>query len=202
MENFDAKRYKTTLKLILLKAFNAIYPDFNVLIDNSLNKGSYGEIVGMDITQDMIEKINDKMREIITHNYEIKLITDDSEKLKRHMGSIKRNDIKKLLNYSGWTPIKQYEIEGYIDYVYEFAYSHTGDISRFELTKYNNGFLVKSPINEHLDMPPIIDTPKLAKVFADSSKWDRILGVKNIGDLNKKVVDKEILELIDRKSVV
>lgn len=198
MVKYDEQKYRTTLKLVFLKAAYSLFPDAEVIIDNSLNNGAFGEIknLGRKITELDIENINKKMQEIISANYKINLICEDNQELKAISDEIPRPDIRKLLENSGWTGMMEYEVDGYIDFVYKYPYDSTGDISVFELTKYGDGFLLKYPFNADLKLPPKIDTPKLAKVFLDSSRWNSILGIDYIGDLNQKVLQKEINELI------
>ena len=196
MLKFDAKKYSTTLKLIFLKAVNDIFPEGDVIIDNSLNNGIYGEIKNILLTKERIEKISLKMKEIIGKNYPIELISGNNEELKAKSAKIEREDVRKLLDNSGWTSIMEYSIDGYHDYVYEKPYKFTGDIDIFELTKYNDGFILKYPLTSDKKLPPKIDTPKIAKVFIEAAEWNKILGVDTLGSLNEKVLNKEIGELI------
>ncbi|WP_410207600.1 uridine kinase [Fusobacterium sp.] len=198
MVEFNAKKYGTTVKLIFLKVAYSIFPDAEVIIDNSLNNGVYGEIhkLGRDITEEDIFLINKGMKDVISKNFPIKLVCENNEHLKLKSNTIVRSDIRKLLDNSGWTGMMEYEIDGYHDYVYDKPYAFTGDVDVYELIKYNDGFILKYPKTADRKLPPEIDTPKVAKVFADTSKWNRILGVETIGDLNEKVVQKEIAELI------
>lgn len=196
MLKFDAKKYSTTLKLVFLKAVNDIFPEGDVIIDNSLNNGIYGEIKNILLTEKGIEKISLKMKEIIGKNYPIELISGNNEELKAKSVKIEREDVRKLLDNSGWTSIMEYSIDGYHDYVYEKPYKFTGDIDIFELTKYNDGFILKYPLTSDKKLPPKIDTPKIAKVFIEAAEWNKILGVDTLGSLNEKVLNKEIGELI------
>ena len=136
------------------------------------------------------------MKEIIGKNYPIELISGNNEELKAKSAKIKREDVRKLLDNSGWTSIMEYSIDGYHDYVYEKPYKFTGDIDIFELTKYNDGFILKYPLTSDKKLPPKIDTPKIAKVFIEAAEWNKILGVDTLGSLNEKVLNKEIGELI------
>lgn len=196
MIKFKTKKYSTTLKLILLKAVNDLFPNRKVIIDNSLNNGVYGYIEKFSLTEEDVEKISNKMKEIIEKNYPIELISNNNEELKARSSEIEREDVRKLLDNSGWTSIMEYAIDGYHDYVYERPYKFTGDVDLFELTKYNNGFILKYPLTEEKVLPPKIDTPKLAKVFDEAGRWNQILGVDTLGSLNEKVLHKEIGELI------
>lgn len=196
MVKFDVKKYSTTLKLIFLKATKEIYPEGEVVIDNSLNNGVYGEIENITLAEEGIEKICSRMKEIIKNNYPIELVIGNNEELKLKSETIEREDVRKLLDNSGWTNIMEYSIDGYHDYIYEKPYEFTGDIDLFELKKYNEGFIIKYPLTEDKKLPPEIDTPKLAKVFSEAGRWNQILGVDTLGSLNEKVLNKEIGELI------
>lgn len=196
MVKFSAKKYSTTLKLIFLKAVHDIYPEGDVIIDNSLNNGVYGEIDNITLTEEGIEKISNRMKEIIEKNYPVELVTSNNEELKAKSETIEREDVRKLLDNSGWTSIMEYAIDGYHDYIYERPYKFTGDVDVFELTKYNDGFILKYPLSEDKVLPPEIDTPKIAKVFSEAADWNQILGVDTLGSLNEKVLNKEIGELI------
>lgn len=198
MKKFDARRYRATVKLIMLKAMYSVFKDCEVVIDNSLNNGVYGEIhnLGHKLTDEDIDTINREMKRIIDENYPIKLTCSNYEYLKAESKNVERKDIQKLLDNSVWTGMMQFEVDGYIDYLYVRPYEFTGDVKVYELTRYNDGFVLKYPLDEREVLPAKIDTPKLAKVFNYASRWNRILGVETIGDLNEKVVRKEIAELI------
>ena len=66
----------------------------------------------------------------------------------------------------------------------------------YELYKYNGGFIIKSPIKKEDELPPKIDTPKMAKVFYEAGRWNEILDVSTIGNLNEKVLNRKIGELV------
>ena len=66
MLEFNPRKYAVTLKLVFLKAVNDIYPEARVEIDHSLNNGTYGTIdLGRNLKEKDLEKINNRMKEII-----------------------------------------------------------------------------------------------------------------------------------------
>jgi len=199
MIEFDYRKYGRTIKLIFLKAVHDIFPETKVLIEHSLNNGIYGEILREEETTEKdYDKISRRMKEIIEKNYPITLVNDNCEKLKLRSQSIKREDVRKLLDNSGLIHIYEYEINSYHDYLYGKPYGSTGDVYLYELEKYNGGFILKYPTKKEDEIPVKIDTPKMAKVFQETGKWERILGVSTIGYLNEKTLrsKEEIGELI------
>ncbi|MDR3258119.1 MAG: nucleoside kinase [Fusobacteriaceae bacterium] len=198
MTEFDFRKYGQTLKLILFKAVNEIFPSAKVTIDHSLNNGMYGTIQkGTPLTEQDLKTIRKKIKEIIEKNYPIILASDNCEKIKLSSNTIEREDIRKLLDNSGIIDINHYEINGYYDYLYtDKPYNYTSDILLFDIEKYNNGFLLWYPVDKENELPRKIDNPKMAKVFQETGEWEKILSVSTIGYLNEKILNGEIEELI------
>jgi len=197
MVEFDPKKYAVTLKLVFLKAVYEIFPDIEVEIEHSLNNGTYGAVTkGEKITKEDIKKIDIKMQEIIKKDYPILLVCQDNDTLKSKSTSILREDIRILLENSGWTGMMEYEIDGYFDFIYEEPYPSTGSVKLYEISVYNGGFLIKYPTKTPDELPPYIDNPKMAKVFQETGQWNCILDVSTIGTLNEKILMGKIPELI------
>ena len=102
MEKFESRKYHLTAKLILLKAINDIYPEFQVVFRNSLNNGVYVTINGKSyITEEEIKKIELRISEIALESKSIKKIYFSSETInKKHLENL-REDLKELLETTG-----------------------------------------------------------------------------------------------------
>ena len=59
------KIYRRTLTFIMGKAFWHIYPEAHIIVDYQLSHAMYCNIENMEITDDMLEKVKEKMQEII-----------------------------------------------------------------------------------------------------------------------------------------
>ncbi|MCI6153233.1 MAG: nucleoside kinase [Fusobacterium perfoetens] len=196
----ESKQYET-IKLVFLKAMWKLYPDYDVEIQNSLNNGSYGEVYFdgklISLTKKEYEKIKNEMKKIINDDIPIEMITDNIEVLKEKGKNILREDIKELLKNCGWAKIKEYKVGDYTDYFYLMPEKRTGKVKDFDLYKYNNGFILKTPMEIYnWEIAPMKDTPKIAKAFQEGNAWEKIMGINFAGSINKKVFNKEIAELI------
>lgn len=198
MEIFDERKYYETLKFVLFKAGNEIYPEAEIIMENSLNNGVYGKIKNIGrIDEKVIEKIKNRMDKIIIQDIPINMVCSDIEMLKRRSPIIKRKDIRKLLDNTGLISMKEYEMAGYYDYFHEELYPRTGMIYLYEIYAYEDGFILKMPTASEPDkLPPYINNPKLAKVFKESATWGGIMGISYVGALNEKILDGKIEELI------
>ncbi|MEG0424483.1 MAG: nucleoside kinase, partial [Cetobacterium sp.] len=199
MEKFKSRKYHLTSKLVLLKAINDIYPSFQVIFRNSLNNGVYVTINGKNyVTEEEVKKIETRMNEIVAKKKMIKKIKFSSEEItQKHLENI-REDLKELLETTGIISFFVYELDNYRTYFIEELYDNTKYVDMFELYPYDEGFIFKTPkeINGVIQIPPMIDDIKLAKVYKESSKWNDIMEVSCVGSLNRINLQGDIIELI------
>lgn len=73
----------------------------------------------------------------------------------------------------------------------------TGYIKYFELMKYRRGVLLRFP---HPSDPNVIpeyeDEKKMYQAFGEQTKWDKLLDVNYVADLNDKIENGQYKELI------
>ena len=73
----------------------------------------------------------------------------------------------------------------------------TGYVQHFEIIKYRRGVLVRFPHPTKPDqLLPYIDEVKLYQAFGEQTKWDKLLDVNFVTDLNDKINSGEYRELI------
>ena len=93
--------------------------------------------------------------------------------------------------------VKFYSLEGCRDFFYGFMAPSTGYIEHFQLMKYRRGVLLRFPHPSAPDtMPPYVDEKKMYQAFGEQTKWDRLLGVSYVADLNEKIENGQYKELI------
>lgn len=195
---YNENVYYTTLKLIMLKAASEVMPGVNVEIRHTVNRSLYCELKrGECITEEEIKKLRDKMTEIIKADYLINLNTANVEDIRRKESHIHREDIVRFINSTGWIPIREYEVNGYVDYFYEKVYPSTGAIYLFDVEKYAYGFIVKYPTSEDVNsLHEVFPMPKLTEVQRDCKRWEERMDVSYIGSLNEKSLSGKVIDLI------
>lgn len=190
--------YIRTLQFIFIKAVLDIFKDAKVIIEHAIGFGIYGSIIKEEaLTEDDIELIKKRMKEIIKANYRI-----EKHKISRLEGieifkSYGMEDKVRLLEEFKSENISLYKIDDRYDYFYgTMAYS-TGILKYFDVAYYNDGFLLlypnyKAP-TKTIDFLP---SPKLFNIFKESQNWLNILEVSDVGALNKKILKGEAEDLI------
>jgi uridine kinase len=198
IDRLGSKTFIRTLQFILIKSVLDLFPEAQITIEHALSKGLFGEIhKNTALVQEDIEKIKDRMKELIQKDIQIKKISMDREEAIKIFSGYKMDDKVRLLKHINTDTVKLYELDGRYDYFYgSMAYS-TGVINVFDLTYYEPGFLLKYPIEKDpFHIPESAEYKKLSKIFRETEKWGNILGVGDVGSLNDKVQNNEIIDII------
>ena len=192
------KIYSRTLQFIFIKVALDLFPNAKIRMEHSISKGIFGEInKETPLTVDEIEKIKEKMNDLIKRNVKINKIEVTKEKAIDIFENYNMFDKVKLLSQMNFDTVKLYELDGRYDYFYgEMAYS-TGVIKAFDLILYNHGFVLRQPRESDIKvLPPFKEQKMLANIFYETEKWLNILGVGEVGELNEKIINNELKNLI------
>lgn len=190
--------YARTLQFIFIKAVNDLFPDAKVTIEHSIHRGLTGEIHKTEtLNLDEIPLISERMQQIIDADIPINKICIDKEKAIEIFKGYKMEDKVRFLSRFDADKVNLYEINGLYDYFYgPMAYS-TGAIYLFKLDYYDPGFLLRFPLDKDPDrIPNFVDYKKLGRIFNETEQWCDILDVGDVGALNEKVQNGEIVNII------
>jgi uridine kinase len=192
------KAYVRTLQFILIKAVYDLYPNAKVSIEHTISKGLFGEIhkePALD-SEDII-KIKEKMTEIISRDIPINKIYVAKEEAVMIFKGYGLEDKVRLLKHIETQRLKLYELDGRYDYFYGLMADSTGIANIFDLIFYEPGFLLRFPTEANPnEIPTLVERKKLAKIFYETEQWGNILGVGDVGSLNNKVENGEIIDII------
>ena len=187
-----------SLIMILVKATYDVFPGSSVVLEHALGNGIFGEIhKEHHLTKEDINLIKNRMEEIIKADYKfIKKKINKNEAEKFFKGKAVEDKIK-LLKYVKKEEISLYSLDGYYDYFFGDMINSTGDIKNFDIIYYNPGFILLPPkgINTS-ELESFKEQKNLFKIFYESEQWGNILGVGNVGDLNEKIDNGEIKDII------
>ena len=191
------KIYRRTIIYILAMAFERIYPKKKLSVNYQLRDAMYCEIEDNEITQEMVEKIEKEMKQIIQNNFKIEqryLNREEAIELYKKENTSKG---RLQLNLSSNRKICMYYCDNYYNYCYGTIGNRTGITNVFELVKYENGFLVRYPNAEKPhELPKFIDVKKIAWALEEYDNIHQILDVEKVYKLNQKVEDNKIKEVI------
>lgn len=191
--------YQHTVSLIYLKAVRDVLGDVVVEIDNSLNKGLYTTIKGdVDVSEEQVTAISNRMEEIIAADTPIikhEFTKEEAVELcKTHRLPVKERLLSKN---SEITKAKFYAIDDYMNFFYGLMAPSAGYVEKFDIRKYADGILVRFPYPTEPDkMPEYIDDKNLHLAFSEAKKWQQLLGVNYLPDLNDKIAEGKGQDMI------
>ena len=193
------RAYTRTLFFILCKAASEIYPGKKMVIDIPVSNGYYCDLqLGRAITDEDVERISRRMKEIIDAKIPIvrhECTTEEAIKMFSDLGDMSK---VKLLKSTGKLYTEYYDIDGYKDYYYGTLLINTSQIHLFELVKYYDGMLLRIPSQKDPSkLGDLIRQDKLFEIFKEHHRWQNILGLRTIGDLNSAVEHKFSTDLIN-----
>ncbi len=196
----DERAYHNTAILIYLKAVKSILGDVDVTIGNSLNQGYYSYINrdGVRLTSLDINKIRDRMNDIIARDYELVVEHDNVKHAMQKWFSLGYNEKARLLESR--EPDEEVEIvnlHNYRNCMYCKVLPSSGYIDLFDLRPYRTGLLLRLPnaLNPH-SIPKYRDDDKLYDAFAESNRLRRYSGINFLADLNRIIMEGRSDDLI------
>lgn len=180
--------YCRSLCFLLCKAVKDIFPKCKSVLRRPISKGYFCSIDkgdGTKISDNDLECIVDRMREIVQldlpfKRFEVRL--QDAIDMFTAAGC---HDKVKLLETSAEVYTNYYTLDGTPDYYYDTLLPSTGYMKTWSLTKYRDGLFLRVPDrHKPYELAPFTEQPKTFEVFTESLKWNKIMGLDNVGDVN------------------
>ncbi len=205
--NFDIVDYTTAdgsriyvrgLTFIMLKAFGEVYPELKITVNYSLGHSVYCEAEdGTEITYEMIENVEKRMREIVDEDihFEKRVLTiEEAKNLYEKDG---RDDKLGIIGNRMKSHVSVYACGETINYFYGVMPLSTGVIKYFDIMNYEKGFIIVYPRRSNPTVvEKITETKKLYTTFDDYDRLHKALNVANVSELNAWVKSGKIADLI------
>ena len=196
--NKDGMRiYKRGLIYIVAKAFRELYPEALITVNYQLYHSMLCELDNFEVTEEMIEKVNKRVKEIIKLNLPITKEIMSKEKAMEFYEKEKTLKGRLQLDLKEKKEVTLYYCENYYNYFYGVMPVSTGFIKEYELLKYHDGFLIRYPSRKNpYELPSFIECPKLVASLDEYEEVHKILNVNTLYKLNKIIKSRDIKDYI------
>lgn len=197
-DNFANRVYLNGLVYLTNYCFKEVFGTKGYLnTRHSADKGLYIES-SIKLTREMLQILEDKMQEIVKDNLKIHKVTilrDDAINYFNETGDVKKAG---LLEFMTNTYVNLYRMGNSYNYMFSLMPSETSSLNEFKLTYLNeDGFILRYPtIYNNGEIPRYKHHAKLFEVFNDSKKMSKLMSLETSVDLNRKIVDGKIGDLI------
>lgn len=192
--------YSRSLCFLLSKAAKEAVPGSRIYMEHPISQGFYCNLRKPDsspVTDGDIRLIKERMREIVDkdmsfHRHEVQ--TEEAIRIFKDRGL---EDKVKLIETSGQVYMDYYTLGDTADYYYGRLVPSAGYLQVWDLLPYHGGLLLQLPDRHDPEkVAPCIDQPKTLEVFSENLRWNIIMGLSTVGDVNKAIENGRATELI------
>lgn len=180
------RTYVRSLFFILVKAVEELYPQGSISLEHPISKGYFCKLhIDRTIGLDDVQRIKQKMQEIIAADIPYTRTESHTEKVVRLFEERGMSDKARLLDTYGQLYSYYYQLGDTVDCYYSSLVPSTGYIRLFDIVKYYDGLLLRIPNRETpTKLEEVVKQEKMLEVFQEYHRWNQILGISTVGDLN------------------
>jgi len=181
------RAYVRSLCFLFARAVAEICPNAQLLIEHPISLGYFCRINKIpNVDQNTVDDIKAKIQEYINDDVPFESVEEETVKVVKMFRERGFEDKAILLETSGELYSKYYKMNGSVDYFYGCLTPSTGYIHLFDLQLYHDGLLLRIPNrNNPVELEPVVPQKKMYDVYKEHLKFLNIIGLDNVGDMNK-----------------
>lgn len=180
--------YCSSLCFLFCKAAEDVLPGCKIVLRRPISKGYFCAVYKSDssaLVQDDVDMIIARMREIVEQDMPFRRHEVRNEEAIRLFEEMGYQDKVRLLQTAGDLYVNYYTLGNTPDYYYEALLPSTGYLKVWSLSLYRDGLLLRVP-DRHSpeELAPFTEQPKTYEVFMENLKWNKIMRLENVGEVN------------------
>ena len=192
--------YFRSLCFLLYKASVDLFPESRLYMEHPISNGLYCRIKKsdgqlLDIAE--IERLRCRMQDIVKedlpfHRHEARI-----DEAIRMFSELHQMDKVKLLETSGQAYTDYYTLDEVTDYYYGRLLPSTGYLTLWDIEPYQDGMLLRIPDRRCPErLAERVEQPKTFEAYSESLKWNIIMGLSTVGDVNHACLNGKARELV------
>ncbi len=189
---------RRTASLILLVAARELYPETHLVVGQSLGGGYFFSWRAPNpLTSQIVTSLARRMEEICDEDRPFvrrSVTLEEAEAVFRASGE--QSTLALLETYrSSTVPVVQ--CGTFVDIAHGAVAPSAGRVRGFALVPYEAGLLLRFPRNgDPAHLPRLQPQPKLFACYRETREWNEVLGVANVGSLNRLCLSPAISDVI------
>lgn len=196
-DRFANRIYLNGLIYLTVVAAKKVLKNNKITVLHSLDKGLYIETT-KSITKEDLTNLETEMINIVNQDLPINRVAVTRMDAINYFESVNNPVKAKLMSYLTDTHVTLYKLGDMYNYLYSLMPPNTKCLKDFALTYlHENGFVLRFPTIYMEDgIKPYEHRENVYNLFKESRKWAQTLDLENVVDLNEKVSECTIEELI------
>ena len=192
--------YCRSLCFLLCKAAYDVFEDCRVYMEHPISGGYFCHLRkadGTDLTCDDLKLLEARMRELVDKDLPFHRFDVQTERAIKEFKKSGYDDKVKLLETSGEAYTDYYTLDDTSDYYYGKLVPSTGYLTVWGVQSYHDGILLRVPYwKDPSVLAPFVDQPKTYDMFKENLRWNIIMGLNTVGDVNYSILQGHATELI------
>ena len=189
--------YERSLQFLFLAALRREYPEARARIEHSYGQGLYIRISGAQVSPALARRVEQQMRRMVEEDLPFEASDVTKGEAKAYFARTGQEEKVRLLKYRSFDNFHFYNMDGMMDYFYGKMVPSTGSLKVFGVSFYLPGLVLRLPDSaDPRRAAPLKDWPKLMRTYAESARWNDILGCTNAADLNEMIAQRRLREFI------
>ncbi len=191
--------YTRSLCMMLYASVESVILGTTLIIEHSISHGYYCRLGGYtDVPQELIDALLHHMQALAGADFPFTPHNELTEKVAAMFDSHGLGSKAELLRTTRRLYTTYYTLGDVCDSYYGALAPSTGLIDVFNLIKYKEGFILLPFDPAQPDRPPHpVRQEKMYKAFTEYARFNSIIGVRNVGELNRVVMEHKQADLIN-----
>jgi uridine kinase len=199
-ESSGARVYCRSLCFLLFKAATDVFPGSRLFMEHPISGGFFCHLRkadDTDLTPEDLTLLKAQMQEIVRKDLPFHRYDVQTERAIREFRKAGYDDKVRLLETSGEAYTDYYTLDNTSDYYYGKLVPSTGYLTVWDIQPYYDGILLRVPDrNDPSVLAPFVDQPKTYGMFKENLRWNIIMGLNTVGDVNHAIIEGHASELI------
>ena len=192
--------YCRSLSFLMYKAAADVFPGCKLYIEHPISHGYFCHLRKADesaVTEADIDLLREHMRDLVAKDLPFHRYDVQTEKAIKEFRKAGFEDKVRLLETSGEAYTDYYTLGETSDYYYGKLVPSTGFLQVWDLMLYHDGILLRLPKRaDPSKVADFVDQPKTYEMFNEALKWNIIMGLSTVGDVNEAFIGGRASELI------
>ncbi len=190
--------YKRSVSLMLYEACLDIYPKARLVIGQSLGNSYHFLVRGEHpALEEMARRLEARMREIFHENRRFVRATVTIEEVEDFFRERGCEDKLSLLATRRSSTVHTITCGRFVDIAHGPYAPRTGCLKTFAVVPFGEGLLLRFPRRANRDrLPPLRKRSLLYTTYMETLRWQELLGVRHVGELNRICLAGEVGDII------
>jgi uridine kinase len=183
--------YKRSVSLMFYEACKQLYPKARTVIGQSLGNCYHYQVRGEHpALEEMAPAIEERMLQLHREKRPFQRGTVTIEEAEKYCRERECEDKLLLLGTRRSSTVHTVSCGEFVDLAHGPCAPHTGCCPTFGVMPFEDGLLLRFPRRaDRSHMPPFTPRQLLFKTYVETRRWQELLGVQNVGQLNRLCLD-------------